>query len=83
MGTDPQKATRAVISCKIASDGEFAYKTRFSHSPVVLQIFFAPAGRPRVAPIPARSAAYGDGSQRSDMPKILKKRDQGAVPIQG
>jgi hypothetical protein len=36
----------------------------------------APAGRPRVAPLTARSAAYADGCSRSERPKSYKIRAQ-------
>jgi hypothetical protein len=75
-----------VLGRSLSGTCEFAFHGRHERRGVILRsgrapsrsfIFHAaPAGRPRVAPLTARSAAYADGCSRSERPKSYKIRAQ-------
>ena len=68
LSPSPLSSSSAVLSCFLKISGIHVAKRDFDII-VFLATFFAPAGRPRAAPLTARSAAYADGTVRSEQPK--------------
>ena len=68
LSPSPLSSSSAVLSCFLKISGIHVAKRDFDII-VFWATFFAPAGRPRAAPLTARSAAYADGTVRSEQPK--------------